>query len=126
MFGPIPFFPANAGDPVSGRACVSRLASPSLMIWPGVRRGNRGLGLARESTDKRKKRPSKLRDNLVYAVVWLGLFRAAGLAAWKGFNGALGANPIEALIRQLGVWGLVCCWSAWRSPTAAGSSSSPG
>jgi sulfoxide reductase heme-binding subunit YedZ len=55
---------------------------------------------------KRKKRPSKARDNLVYAAVWLACFAPLVWLAWKGFNGALGANPIEALIRQLGVWGL--------------------
>jgi len=53
-----------------------------------------------------KKRPSKLRDNLVYAAVWLACFAPIVWLAWKGFAGALGANPIEALIRQLGVWGL--------------------
>ena len=53
-----------------------------------------------------KKRPSKLRDNLVYAFVWLACFAPLVWLAWKGFNGDLGANPIEKLIRQLGVWGL--------------------
>lgn len=56
-------------------------------------------------TEKRK-RPSKLRDNLVYAVVWLACFAPIVWLAWRGFSGNLGANPIEALIRQLGVWGL--------------------
>jgi len=53
-----------------------------------------------------KKRPSKVRDNLVYALVWLACFAPLAWLAWKGFNGDLGANPIEKLIRQLGVWGL--------------------
>ena len=53
-----------------------------------------------------KKRPSRLRDNLVYALVWLACFAPLAWLAWKGFNGDLGANPIEKLIRQLGVWGL--------------------
>jgi len=53
-----------------------------------------------------KKRPSKLRDNLVYALVWAACFAPVVWLAWKGYAGALGANPIEALIRQLGVWGL--------------------
>ena len=53
-----------------------------------------------------RKRPSKLQDNLVYAVVWLACFAPLVWLAWKGVNGALGANPIETLIRQLGVWGL--------------------
>jgi sulfoxide reductase heme-binding subunit YedZ len=53
-----------------------------------------------------RKRPSKLQDNLVYALVWLACFAPLVWLAWKGFNGELGANPIETLIRQLGVWGL--------------------
>lgn len=52
------------------------------------------------------KRPSKLRDNLVYAAVWLACFAPIVWLAWKGYAGELGANPIEKLIRQLGVWGL--------------------
>ena len=51
-------------------------------------------------------RPSKLRDNAVYAVVWLACFAPLVWLAWRGFAGDLGANPIETLIRQLGVWGL--------------------
>lgn len=54
----------------------------------------------------KRKRPSKLRDNLVYGLVWLICFAPLVWLAWKGFNGDLGANPIEKLIRQLGVWGL--------------------
>lgn len=54
----------------------------------------------------RKKRPSKLQDNLVYAAVWLACFAPLAWLAWRGFSGDLGANPIETLIRQLGVWGL--------------------
>jgi sulfoxide reductase heme-binding subunit YedZ len=54
----------------------------------------------------KRRRPSKLRDNLVYALVWLACFAPVVWLAWKGFNGDLGANPIEKLIRQLGVWGL--------------------
>jgi methionine sulfoxide reductase heme-binding subunit len=53
-----------------------------------------------------RKRPSKLRDNLVYVLVWLACFAPLVWLAWKGFAGELGANPIEKLIRQLGVWGL--------------------
>jgi len=53
-----------------------------------------------------KKRPSKLQDNLVYALVWLACLAPLLWLAWKGFNGELGANPIEKLIRQIGVWGL--------------------
>lgn len=54
----------------------------------------------------RRRRPSKLQDNLVYGLVWLACFAPLVWLAWKGFNGELGANPIEKLIRQLGVWGL--------------------
>lgn len=54
----------------------------------------------------RRKRPSKLQDNLVYGLVWLACFAPLVWLAWQGFNGDLGANPIEKLIRQLGVWGL--------------------
>jgi len=53
-----------------------------------------------------KKRPSKLQNNLVYAAVWLACFAPLVWLAWRGFSGDLGANPIEALIRQIGVWGL--------------------
>ncbi|MBU4433535.1 MAG: protein-methionine-sulfoxide reductase heme-binding subunit MsrQ [Alphaproteobacteria bacterium] len=53
-----------------------------------------------------RKRPSKLRDNIVYALVWLACFAPLVWLAWRGVNGDLGANPIEKLIRQLGVWGL--------------------
>ncbi len=53
-----------------------------------------------------RKRPSKLQDNLVYGLVWLACFAPLVWLAWKGFNDELGANPIETLIRQLGVWGL--------------------
>jgi sulfoxide reductase heme-binding subunit YedZ len=53
-----------------------------------------------------KKRPSKARDTVVYGLVWLACFAPLAWLAWQGFNGDLGANPIEKLIRQLGVWGL--------------------
>jgi sulfoxide reductase heme-binding subunit YedZ len=58
------------------------------------------------ATKPARKRPSKLQDNLVYALVWLACFAPLVWLAWKGLNGELGANPIEKLIRQLGVWGL--------------------
>ena len=54
----------------------------------------------------RKKRPSKLQDNLVYGLVWLACFAPLAWLAWRGYAGELGANPIEKLIRELGVWGL--------------------
>ena len=53
-----------------------------------------------------RKRPSKLQDNLVYGLVWLACLAPLIWLAWRGFSGDLGANPIETLIRQLGVWGL--------------------
>jgi sulfoxide reductase heme-binding subunit YedZ len=53
-----------------------------------------------------RKRPSKTQDNLVYAAVWLACLAPLVWLAWRGFSGDLGANPIEALIRQIGVWGL--------------------
>jgi methionine sulfoxide reductase heme-binding subunit len=53
-----------------------------------------------------KKRPSKRHDNLVYAAVWLACLAPLLWLAWRAFSGDLGANPIEALIRQIGVWGL--------------------
>jgi sulfoxide reductase heme-binding subunit YedZ len=54
----------------------------------------------------KSKRPSKTRDNLVYAAVWLACFAPLVWLAWRAFSDDLGANPIEALIRQIGVWGL--------------------
>jgi sulfoxide reductase heme-binding subunit YedZ len=54
----------------------------------------------------KSKRPSKTQDNLVYAAVWLACFAPLVWLAWRAFSGDLGANPIETLIRQIGVWGL--------------------
>jgi len=54
----------------------------------------------------KSKRPSKTQDNLVYAAVWLSCFAPLVWLAWRVFSDDLGANPIEALIRQIGVWGL--------------------
>lgn len=61
---------------------------------------------ARRAGGGRRRRPSKTQDNLVYAVMWLACFAPLLWLAWRAFSGDLGANPIEALIRQLGVWGL--------------------
>jgi sulfoxide reductase heme-binding subunit YedZ len=61
-------------------------------------------GKARENA--KRKRPSKTQDNLVYAAVWLACFAPLVWLAWRLFSDDLGANPIEALIRQIGVWGL--------------------
>ncbi len=46
------------------------------------------------------------RDRLVYAVVWLACLAPLLWLAWRGFTNDLGANPIDKLIRELGVWGL--------------------
>jgi len=59
-----------------------------------------------EPTRAARKRPSRLQDNLVYSLVWLACLAPLLWLAWKGLAGDLGANPIEKLIRQLGVWGL--------------------
>jgi sulfoxide reductase heme-binding subunit YedZ len=48
----------------------------------------------------------KTKDRLVYAAVWLACFAPLPWLVWRLLSGDLGANPIEALIRQLGVWGL--------------------
>ena len=53
-----------------------------------------------------KKRPSRTRDNLVYAAVWLACAAPLAWLAFRAFTGDLGVNPIETLVRQLGVWGL--------------------
>ncbi|PVM78511.1 protein-methionine-sulfoxide reductase heme-binding subunit MsrQ [Caulobacter radicis] len=54
----------------------------------------------------RRKRPSKTRDNLVYAAIWLACAAPLAWLAFRAFTGDLGVNPIETLVRQLGVWGL--------------------
>ena len=48
----------------------------------------------------------KALDRLVYGLVWLACFAPLLWLAWRGFNNDLGANPIDKLIRELGVWGL--------------------
>lgn len=45
-------------------------------------------------------------DRIVYAAVWLACFAPLPWLVWRGWSGELGANPIETVIRQLGVWGL--------------------
>jgi len=45
-------------------------------------------------------------DRLVYGLVWLACFAPLLWLVWRGFNNELGANPIDKLIRELGVWGL--------------------
>jgi len=48
----------------------------------------------------------KALDRVVYAVVWLACLAPLLWLAWRGFSNELGANPIDKLIRELGVWGL--------------------
>ena len=48
----------------------------------------------------------KTKDRLIYLAVWLACFAPLPWLVWRLLSGDLGANPIEALIRQLGVWGL--------------------
>jgi sulfoxide reductase heme-binding subunit YedZ len=45
-------------------------------------------------------------DRIAYAAVWLACLAPLLWLAWRGYNGELGANPIEKVIRNLGVWGL--------------------
>jgi len=53
-----------------------------------------------------KRRRGSTRDNLVYAAVWLACAAPLVWLAFRAFTGDLGVNPIETLVRQLGVWGL--------------------
>lgn len=46
------------------------------------------------------------RDRIVYWAVWLACLAPFVWLAAQAVLGELGANPIERLIRQLGVWGL--------------------
>jgi sulfoxide reductase heme-binding subunit YedZ len=45
-------------------------------------------------------------DRVVYGLVWLACFAPLLWLAWRGYTNDLGANPIDKLIRELGVWGL--------------------
>ncbi len=45
-------------------------------------------------------------DRVVYGLVWLACLSPLLWLAWRGFSNDLGANPIDRLIRELGVWGL--------------------
>ena len=45
-------------------------------------------------------------DGLVLWAVSLACLAPLLWLAWRGFDGQLGANPIEKIIRNLGVWGL--------------------
>lgn len=48
----------------------------------------------------------KALDRVVYGLVWLACFAPLLWLAWRGYTNDLGANPIDKLIRELGVWGL--------------------
>jgi sulfoxide reductase heme-binding subunit YedZ len=48
----------------------------------------------------------KWTDRAIYLALWLALFAPMVLLAWGAVTDDLGANPVERLIRQLGVWGL--------------------
>ncbi len=45
-------------------------------------------------------------DRVVYGLVWLACLAPLLWLAWRGYTNDLGANPIDKLIRELGVWGL--------------------
>lgn len=48
----------------------------------------------------------KALDRVVYGLVWLSCLAPLLWLAWRGYTNDLGANPIDKLIRELGVWGL--------------------
>lgn len=48
----------------------------------------------------------KALDRVVYGLVWLACLAPLLWLAWRGYTNDLGANPIDKLIRELGVWGL--------------------
>lgn len=52
------------------------------------------------------KKPNKKGFTLDIAVVCLICLLPLLWLIWRGYNGDLGVNPIETIIRQLGVWGL--------------------
>ncbi|MCW2336531.1 sulfoxide reductase heme-binding subunit YedZ [Sphingobium sp. B2D3A] len=48
----------------------------------------------------------KTRDRLISALVWLLCVAPLLLFVWQGLTGGLTANPIEYVLRELGLWGL--------------------
>ena len=50
---------------------------------------------------------SKPRRFVSRSAIWIAALTPAALLVWRGVNGDLGANPIEAVIHQTGWWGLV-------------------
>lgn len=63
---------------------------------------------------------SKLgRDRLISALVWLLCAAPLLLYVWQAFNDGLTANPIEYVLRSLGLWGLrFLCITLALSPLA--------
>jgi len=59
------------------------------------------------------------KDRLVSLLVWLLCAAPLFLLVWQGFNGDLTANPIEYVLRELGVWALrFLCVTLAISPAA--------
>ncbi|MCW2389855.1 sulfoxide reductase heme-binding subunit YedZ [Sphingobium sp. B11D3B] len=48
----------------------------------------------------------KTRDRLISALIWLLCVAPLLLFVWQGLTGGLTANPIEYVLRELGLWGL--------------------
>ena len=46
------------------------------------------------------------RDRLTSAAIWLACLSPLGFFVFAGFTDGLGANPIQFVLRQLGVWAL--------------------
>lgn len=59
------------------------------------------------------------KDRLASGLVWLLCVTPLLLFLWQGFNGDLTANPIEYVLRELGLWGLrFLCLTLAISPLA--------
>ncbi|HZV56245.1 MAG TPA: protein-methionine-sulfoxide reductase heme-binding subunit MsrQ [Sphingobium sp.] len=59
------------------------------------------------------------KDRLISLLVWLLCAAPLFLLVWQGFNGGLTANPIEYVLRELGVWALrFLCVTLAISPAA--------
>lgn len=59
------------------------------------------------------------KDRLASGLVWLLCVMPLLLFLWQGFNGDLTANPIEYVLRELGLWGLrFLCLTLAISPLA--------
>src|SRR5690606_26668869 len=74
--------------------------------------------IPRSSTD-RLPMSKRWKDRLVSLLVWLLCAAPLFLLVWQGFNGDLTANPIEYVLRELGVWALrFLCVTLAISPAA--------